>query len=166
MEWKVGDRFTLEGTVEHADNGYVTVAVGPRKMTYGFHSVDFEGAKVVRPAALESTKLDVTKRMRSKRTGKEVTFVGHLSNGSIVVQRMIDGNPVASVFCEDELENIPEPEEVLECELAVGRVLDGWGLKDTIIRGRNFSQKFAKSRARVTWSESQGWRIEEVEAEA
>ena len=71
-EWKIGDRFTLEGTVEHADNGYVTLSVGPRKMTYGFHYVDFEDAKLIHPAAPEPQKLDVTKPMYQTEAGVEI----------------------------------------------------------------------------------------------
>ena len=106
-EWKIGDRFTLEGTVEHADNGYVTLSVGPRKMTYGFHYVDFEDAKLIHPAAPEPQKLDVTKPVRriwSDNTGR---IVGKTLDGKrLVFEHDLGGMCIGP---ESDFENIPEP---------------------------------------------------------
>lgn len=157
-EWKVGDRFSLEGTVEHADNGYVTVAVGPRKMTYGFHYADFEDAKLIHRAK-ELPKLDLKKPMEVMDSNGNLPVVckGVSSNGNIIVQFQ-DGTFDALIPAM--LRNIPDPEEILEYRLAVVQLWDTGG-----IRNDDGTWAGVKSRARITWSKSQGWRIEEVDGE-
>ena len=155
-EWKSGDRFTLEGTVEHADNGYVTLSVGPRKMTYGFHYVDFEDAKLIQPAAPEPQKLDTTKPVRSIWSGNTGRIVGRTIDGKkLVFEHDLGGMCIGP---ESDFENIPEPKRTYEQIVELVPFSDGIRI---VKPGNPFKFVGIKSRAKISYVEGEGWSIEE-----
>ena len=157
-EWKVGDRFTMEGTVEHADNGHVTVAVGPRKMTYGFHHVDFEGAKLIQAAAPEPPKLDVTKPIRTQHSEIRLQYLTTDSHGQVWVKTPV-GNVVH--FAESQLENIPEPKRTTTQIVELVNFTSG---PQIVMKGCGTFYVNVASSAKVTYTEGEGWSICEEES--
>ncbi|MDG7000421.1 MAG: hypothetical protein JRN15_15095 [Nitrososphaerota archaeon] len=108
-EWKVGDRFSVEGVItETADSD------GDYKAIFDGHTIggcviaaEMACAKLIHPAAPEPQKLDVTKPVRriwSDNTGR---IVGKTLDGKrLVFEHDLGGMCIGP---ESDFENIPEP---------------------------------------------------------
>jgi hypothetical protein len=161
QEFEVGDRFTLEFEVtgrswqwhESQSPGGAERAFPPSDMRY---------AKLIQPAATEPPKLDVTKRMRNKHDGEEVLYIGKLSNGMIVAEEMVDGNPVASSFEESELENIPEPKRTTTQIVELVNFTSG---PQIVMKSAGPFYVNVASHAKISYTDGEGWSIEEMEGE-
>lgn len=192
-EWKEGDRVRLEGVVKHAENGYITAAVGPQKTKYGFDFLDFEGAKLIQPEVPEppkppcQTEADVEIRMQdiliqTYCTKKGGAWAPILENG-VEIKHLPTG---ISVRCDTERsahanrasamkrlhfliailaaqENIPEPKRTTT--QIVELVNFDFGSRIMMKSDGAFYVNVA-SRAKISYTEGEGWRIEEVEDEA
>ena len=157
MEWKVGYRFTLEYLITKVVEDYVIAEIGDAENILSAEEMAL--AKLIQPAATEPPKLDVTKRMRNKHDGEEVLYIGKLSNGMIVAEEMVDGNPVASSFEESELENIPGPKRTYEQIVELVPFSDGPRI---VSPGNPLSYVNVASRAKISYTEGEGWSVEEV----
>ena len=165
-EWKIGDRFTLEFEVVAVDQDDMH---RPLKATiFGKNSPCWweqeviKYAKLIQPAATEPPKLDVTKRMRNKHDGEEVLYIGKLSNGMIVAEEMVDGNPVASSFEESELENIPEPKRTTTQIVELVNFTSG---PQIVMKSAGPFYVNVASHAKISYTDGEGWSIEEMEGE-
>ena len=103
-EWKVGDRFSVEGVVTALPD-----SDGDYRALFDGHTGDgcviaaeMENAKLI------GSRLDSTKPIRIRRNGEPVTYIGPLSNGQIVVEEAFNGSPQANTLWPSELENVPE----------------------------------------------------------
>ena len=103
-EWKVGDRFTLELEVTGWSGEWVECkTMGSTRRA--FPPSDMRHAKFIQGAAPEPQKLDTSKSMRLKRSGKLVEYIDR--DEFKIVIRFESG--YIEFANEDELENIPEP---------------------------------------------------------
>ncbi len=107
-EWKVGDRFSVEGVITAApdcDGDYQAIFDG--HTTGGcVLAAEMQHAKLIQPAATEPQKLDVTKPMRCRGGCTPISYLATDQFGRIWIQ-----NNEKQVLCLDysDLENIPEP---------------------------------------------------------
>ena len=108
-EWKVGDRFSVEGVItETADSD------GDYKAIFDGHTIggcviaaEMACAKLIHPAAPEPQKLDVTKPVRRIWSGNTGRIVGKTLDGKkIVFEHDLGGMCIGP---ESDFENIPEP---------------------------------------------------------
>ena len=106
-EWKVGDRFTLEGiVVEPIRNGSGYAAFIGDAVNTMVSSSAMSRAKLIEPTALKPKKLDTDKPIRLKGGAETLYYIGKDRDGRIHYQ-WNDGT--CGVAPEYELENIPEP---------------------------------------------------------
>lgn len=160
MEWKVGYRFTLEYLITKVVDDYVIAEIGDAENILSAEEMAL--AKLIQPAATEPPKLDVTKRMRNKHDGEEVLYIGKLSNGMIVAEEMVDGNPVASSFEESELENIPEPKRTTTQIVELVNFTSG---PQIVMKSAGPFYVNVASHAKISYTDGEGWSIEEMEGE-
>ncbi len=108
-EWKVGDRFSVEGVItETADSD------GDYKAIFDGHTIggcviaaEMACAKLIHPAAPEPQKLDTSKPMRLLGSDEaSFTFLQRATNGMLIIKW--DSGSL-DVIDESEVENIPEP---------------------------------------------------------
>ena len=112
-EWKVGDRFSVEGVItETADSD------GDYKAIFDGHTIggcviaaEMACAKLIHPAAPEPEKLDVTKPIWTKEGAHHVVeYVATTTDGAVVVRWPSE---FVEILNASELENIPDNED--EC---------------------------------------------------
>ena len=156
-EWKVGDRFSVEGVITAApdcDGDYQAIFDG--HTTGGcVLAAEMQHAKLIQPAATEPQKLDVTKPMRLKASGKLVEYIDR--DEFKLVIRFESG--YIEFANEDELENIPEPKRTYEQIVELVPFFDGIRIVEP---GDPFKFVGIKSRAKISYVEGEGWGIEEV----
>ena len=108
-EWKIGDRFSVEGVItEDADSDGDYQAIFDGHTTDGcVIAAEMAHAKLIKPAAPEPQKLDVTKPIRVIGETESVVVIGPDQGGWVV------STPGYAYgyrhFFAAELENIPEP---------------------------------------------------------
>ena len=103
-EWKVGDRFTLEYLITKVVDDYVIAEIGDAKNILS--AEEMELAKLIKSAATEPQKLDVTKPIREKSTCMVLEYLTTDIIGTIWTKTP-SGN--VQVFQPSDLENIPIP---------------------------------------------------------
>ena len=160
-EWKVGDRFSVEGVITAApdcDGDYQAIFDG--HTTGGcVLAAEMQHAKLIAPAAPETQKLDVTKPIRNIHSGEYVKYIGRLSDGRIVVEEQFCESPQANTFWECELENIPGPKRTYEQIVELVPFSDGPRI---VSPGNPLSYVNVASRAKVSYTDGEGWSVEEV----
>ena len=156
-EWKIGDRFSVEGVItETADSAGDYQAIFDGHTTDGcVIGAEMERAKLIHPAAPKPPKLDVTKPMRLKASGKLVEYIDR--DEFKLVIRFESG--YIEFANEDELENIPEPKRTYEQIVELVPFFDGIRIVEP---GDPFKFVGIKSRAKISYVEGEGWSIEEV----
>lgn len=115
MEWKVGDRFTLEYLITKVVDDYVIAEIGDAENILSAEEMAL--AKLIQPAAPEpAPKLDVTKPMRCRGGCTPISYLATDQFGRIWIQ-----NNEKQVLCLDysDLENIPEPKIIGRREAAL-----------------------------------------------
>ena len=160
-EWKVGDRFSTEGVVTALPD-----SDGEYRALFDGHTADgfviaaeMACAKLIHPAAPETQKLDVTKPIRNIHSGEYVKYIGRLSDGRIVVEEQFCESPQANTFWECELENIPWPKRTYEQIVELVPFSDGPRI---VSPGNPLSYVNVASRAKISYTEGEGWSIAEV----
>ena len=104
-EWKVGDRFTLEYLITKVVEDYVIAEIGDAENILSAEEMAL--AKLIKPAAPEPQKLDVTKPVRRIWSGNTGRIVGKTLDGKkIVFEHDLGGMCIGP---ESDFENIPEP---------------------------------------------------------
>ena len=158
-EWKVGDRFSVEGVItETADSD------GDYKAIFDGHTIggcviaaEMACAKLIHPAAPEPQKLDVTKPVRriwSDNTGR---IVGQTLDGKrLVFEHDLGGMCIGP---ESDFENIPEPKRTTTQLVELVPFSDGIRIVEP---GDPFKFVGIKSRAKISYTEGEGWSIAEV----
>ena len=157
-EWKPGDRFTLEFEVT-GWSGELLECKTMSSARRAFPSSDMQHAKLIAPAAPETQKLDVTKPIRNIHSGEYVKYIGRLSDGRIVVEEQFCESPQANTFWECELENIPGPKRTYEQIVELVPFSDGLRI---VSPGNPLSYVNVASRAKVSYTDGEGWSVEEV----
>ena len=157
-EWKPGDRFTLEFEVT-GWSGELLECKTMSSARRAFPSSDMQHAKLIAPAAPETQKLDVTKPIRNIHSGEYVKYIGRLSDGRIVVEEQFCESPQANTFWECELENIPGPKRTYEQIVELVPFSDGPRI---VSPGNPLSYVNVASRAKVSYTDGEGWSVEEV----
>ena len=157
-EWKPGDRFTLEFEVT-GWSGELLECKTMISARRAFPSSDMQHAKLIAPAAPETQKLDVTKPIRNIHSGEYVKYIGRLSDGRIVVEEQFCESPQANTFWECELENIPGPKRTYEQIVELVPFSDGPRI---VSPGNPLSYVNVASRAKVSYTDGEGWSVEEV----
>ena len=105
MEWKVGDRFTLEYLITKVVDDYVIAEIGDAENILS--AEEMELAKLIKSAATGPQKLDTSKPMRLLGSDEaSFTFLQRATNGMLII-RWDSGS--FDVLDESEVENIPEP---------------------------------------------------------
>ena len=157
-EWKVGDRFSVEGVItETADSD------GDYKAIFDGHTTDgsvfgaeMACAKLIQAAAPEPQKLDTSKPMRLLGSDEaSFTFLQRATNGMLII-RWDSGS--FDVLDESEVENIPETKDTWSRE-----VVKVEGLDFLVMDGGVFNRKVL-AKAKVTYTEGEGWSICEEES--
>ena len=152
-EWKVGDRFSVEGVItETADSD------GDYKAIFDGHTTDgsvfgaeMACAKLIQAAAPEPQKLDTSKPMRLLGSDEaSFTFLQRATNGMLII-RWDSGS--FDVLDESEVENIPETKDTWSRE-----VVKVEGLDFLVMDGGVFNRKVL-AKAKVTYTEGEGWSI-------
>jgi hypothetical protein len=108
-EWKVGDRFSVEGVItETADSAGDYQAIFDGHTTDGcVMAAEMACAKLIHSAAPKPQKLDVTKPVRRIWSGNTGRIVGKTLDGKkIVFEHDLGGMCIGP---ESDFENIPEP---------------------------------------------------------
>ena len=107
-EWKVGDRFSVEGVITAApdcDGDYQAIFDG--HTTGGcVLAAEMQHAKLIQPAAPEPQKLDVTKPICIRDAQLMVKFVERTESGRVIIEL---ATGIQFPVEERQLENIPEP---------------------------------------------------------
>ena len=155
-EWKVGDRFTLEFEVTGWSGEWLeckTMSSARR----AFPPSDMQYAKLIHPAAPEPQKLDTSKPMRLKGSGKLAKYIDR--DEFKIVIRFESG--YIEFANEDELENIPEPKQITT--QIVELVHFDFGPRITM-KSQAAYYVNVSSRAKVTYTDGEGWSICEVES--
>ena len=159
-EWKVGDRFSVEGVItETADSAGDYQAIFDGHTTGGcVLAAEMQHAKLIQPAATEPQKLDISKPMRLKGSGKLVKYIDR-DEFKIVIRFE---NGYIEFANEDELENIPEPKRTTTQIVELVNFTSG---PQIVMKGCGTFYVNVASRAKVGYTEGEGWSIEEVEGE-
>ena len=157
-EWKPGDRFTLEFEVT-GWSGELLECKTMSSARRAFPSSDMQHAKLIQPATPEPQKLDVKKPIRNIHSGEYVKYIGRLSDGRIVVEEQFCESPQANTFWECELENIPGPKRTYEQIVELVPFSDGPRI---VSPGNPLSYVNVASRAKVSYTDGEGWSVEEV----
>ena len=157
-EWKVGDRFTLELEVTGWSGEWLeckTMSSARR----AFPPSDMQHAKLIEPAAPEPQKLDTSKPMRLLGSDEaSFTFLQRATNGMLIIKW--DSGSL-DILDESEVENIPEPKQITTqiVELVPFSFGPRIMMKSDLARYMNVA-----SRAKVTYTEGEGWSICEEES--
>ena len=158
-EWKVGDRFSVEGVITAApdcDGDYQAIFDGH---TIGgcVIAAEMACAKLIHPAAPEPQKLDVTKPMRVVADSVlSITYVAFDPVMNMIYVRYPNGR--IDCYPPEELENIPEPKRTYEQIVELVPFFDGIRIVEP---GDPFKFVGIKSRAKISYVEGEGWSIEE-----
>ena len=158
-EWKVGDRFSIEGvitkTADHAGD-YKAIFDGNDGDGY-IVAAEMACAKLIKPAAPEPQKLDVTKPMRVIADSVlSITYVAFDPVMNMIYVRYPNGR--IDCYPPEELENIPEPKRTYEQIVELVPFFDGIRIVEP---GDPFKFVGIKSRAKISYVEGEGWSIEE-----
>ncbi len=159
MEWKVGYRFTLEYLITKVVEDYVIAEIGDAENILSAEEMAL--AKLIQPAAPEpAAKLDVTKPVRriwSDNTGR---IVGRTLDGKkLIFEHDLGGMCLGP---ESDFENIPEPKRTTT--QIVELVNFDFGPR-IMMKSDGAFYVNVSSRAKVSYTEGEGWSIEEVEDE-
>ena len=157
MEWKVGDRFTLEFKVT-GWSGELLECKTMSSARRAFPPSDMQYAKLIHPATPEPQKLDTSKPMRISSELMEVRYLTTHPNGLIAAQTP-DG--LIKWYAPHDLENIPEPKRTTT--QIVELVKFDFGPR-IMPKSDGAFYVNVTSRAKVTYTEGEGWSIEEAEA--
>ena len=158
-EWKVGDRFSVEGVItETADSD------GDYKAIFDGHTIggcviaaEMACAKLIKPAAPEPQKLDVTKPVRRIWSGNTGRIVGKTLDGKkLLFEHDLGGMCIGP---ESDFENIPEPKRTTTQLVELVPFSDGIRIVEP---GDPFKFVGIKSRAKISYTEGEGWSIAEV----
>ena len=159
-EWKVGDRFSVEGVItETADSDGDYQAIFDGHTTDGcVIAAEMAHAKLIKPAAPEPQKLDVTKPVRVIADSVlSITYVAFDPVMNMIYVRYPNGR--IDCYPPEELENIPEPKRTTT--QIVELVNFDFGQRIMMQSDGAFYVNVA-SRAKVSHTEGEGWSIEEV----
>ena len=158
-EWKVGDRFSVEGVItETADSAGDYQAIFDGHTTDGcVMAAEMACAKLIHSAAPKPQKLDTSKPMRLKGSGKLAKYIDR--DEFKIVIRFESG--YIEFANEDELENIPEPKQITT--QIVELVHFDFGPRITM-KSQAAYYVNVSSRAKVTYTDGEGWSICEVES--
>ena len=158
-EWKVGDRFALEHEITGLCGGWVSGRlVGIDKSSVEIPMAGMQHAKLIKPTPPEPQKLDISKPMRLKGSGKLVKYIDR-DEFKIVIRFE---NGYIEFANEDELENIPEPKRTTTQIVELVNFTSG---PQIVMKGCGTFYVNVASRAKVGYTEGEGWSIEEVEGE-
>jgi len=159
QEFKVGDRFSVEGVVTAlADRE------GDCRALFDGHDSDCKvigaemaHAKLIEPAvkAAEEKALDLSKPIRRKDNLVTVPYLGLTSSWRVITE---DEGGNAFSLHQKELENIPEPKKTVIQEVNLHEYANGSRFFAGYV-----SCAALISKARITHTEGEGWSIEEVE---
>ena len=155
MEWKVGYRFTLEYLITKVVEDYVIAEIGDAENILSAEEMAL--AKLIQPAAPEpAAKLDVTKPMRCRGGCTPISYLATDQFGRIWIQ-----NNEKQVLCLDysDLENIPGPKRTYEQIVELVPFSDGPRI---VSPGNPLSYVNVASRAKVSYTDGEGWSVEEV----
>ena len=154
-EWKPGDRFTLELEVTGWSGEWLEckTMISARR---AFPSSDMQHAKLIAPAAPETQKLDVTKPMRFRGGGTQVAYIDRTESGLLAVR---DDHRCILLLAPSELENIPGPKRTYEQIVELVPFSDGLRI---VSPGNPLSYVNVASRAKVSYTDGEGWSVEEV----
>ncbi len=156
-EWKPGDRFTLEFEVT-GWSGELLECKTMSSARRAFPSSDMQHAKLIHPAAPEPQKLDVTKLMRVVADSVlSITYVAFDPVMNMIYVRYPNGR--IDCYPPEELENIPEPKRTYEQIVELVPFFDGIRIVEP---GDPFKFVGIKSRAKISYTEGEGWSIAEV----
>ena len=159
MEWKVGYRFTLEYLITKVVDDYVIAEIGDAENILSAEEMAL--AKIIKPAAPEPQKLDVTKPMRVIADSVlSITYVAFDPVMNMIYVRYPNGR--IDCYPPEELENIPEPKRTTTQLVELVPFSDGIRIVEP---GDPFKFVGIKSRAKISYVEGEGWSIEEVEGE-
>ena len=164
QEFKVGDRFSVEGVVTalaDCEGDYRALFDGHHSDGYVI-GAEMAHAKLIEPAvkAAEEKVLDLSKPVRRKNGLTEVSIIGPMSDGRIVCEYPLFGTPQYAAYYDRELENIPES------KITTSDVLSLWkfhaGARAFMWGNDVGSATRISSQVRVSYTEGEGWSIEEV----
>ena len=157
-EWKVGDRFSVEGVITEtadSDGDYRAIFDGNDGDGYVV-AAEMACAKLICPAAPEPQKLDATKPVRRIWNGNTGRIVGKTLDGKrLVFEHDLGGMCIGR---ESDFENIPEPKRTYERIVELVPFFDGIRIVEP---GDPFKFVGIKSRAKISYIEGEGWSIEE-----
>ena len=157
-EFEVGDRFTLEFEVTGWSEEWVECkTMGSTRRA--FPPSDMRHAKLIQGAAPEPQKLDTSKSMRLLGSDEaSFTFLQRATNGMLIIKW--DSGSL-DILEESEVENIPEPKQITTqiVELVPFSFGPRIMMKSDLAHYMNVA-----SRAKVTYTEGEGWSICEEES--
>ncbi len=161
-EWKIGDRFNRTITVStdyeitRIDEKFVYLSDGKNIVIWPLFYLN--DIMPLIPAAPDPQKLDTSKPMRISSELMEVRYLTTHPNGLIAAQTP-DG--LIKWYAPHDLENIPEPKRTTT--QIVELVKFDFGPR---IMQKSDGEFYVNvtSRAKVTYTEGEGWGIEEVES--
>ena len=155
-EWKPGDRFTLEFEVT-GWSGELLECKTMISARRAFPSSDMQHAKLIAPAAPETQKLDVKKPVRRIWSGNTGRIVGKTLDGkNLLFEHDLGGMCIGP---ESDFENIPEPKRTTTQLVELVPFSDGIRIVEP---GDPFKFVGIKSRAKISYTEGEGWSIAEV----
>ena len=158
-EWKVGDRFSVEGVItETADSDGDYQAIFDGHTTAGLTiGAEMACAKLIKPAeGQKESALDVTKPMRFRGGGTQVAYIDRTESGLLAVR---DDHRCILLLAPSELENIPGPKRTYEQIVELVPFSDGLRI---VSPGNPLSYVNVASRAKVSYTDGEGWSVEEV----
>ena len=153
-EFKVGDRVRLGGVVIGLQPGFVRVQM--RDFIAAIPHDVLAHATLIEPAEEEKAEeLDLSKPLKVIRSGDQVTYLCASSNGEIAVE---DHRGFIMVYRAEALENIPEP------KITTSDILSLWEFKsgERLFLWGAYACATRISQARVSYTEGEGWSIEEI----
>ena len=155
-EWKPGDRFTLEFEVT-GWSGELLECKTMSSARRAFPSSDMQHAKLIQPATPEPQKLDVKKPVRRIWSGNTGRIVGKTLDGKkLLFEHDLGGMCIGP---ESDFENIPEPKRTTTQLVELVPFSDGIRIVEP---GDPFKFVGIKSRAKISYTEGEGWSIAEV----
>ena len=153
-EWEIGDRFTLEFEVTGWSGEWLeckTMSSARR----AFPPSDMQYAKLIHPTP-EPQKLDISKPMRLLGSDEaSFTFLQRATNGMLIIKW--DSGSL-DILEESEVENIPESRKVTTQIVELVNFEFGPRI---IPKSDDAFYVNVSSRAKVSYTEGEGWSIEE-----
>jgi len=160
QEFKVGDNVRLEGTITDMWKSHVYVQLkGDSETVCNVRMDAMAHATLIEPgpkAPQKERPLDLNKPIRRKDNLVTVPYLGLTSSGHVITE---DEEGDAFSLHQKELENIPEP------KITTSDVLSLWEFKTgarAFLWGDAAGCATRLSRVRVSYTEGEGWSIEEV----